>query len=170
MSFEIRLLHPFKVQPIIQYCPMNINLESGDPSFASAQNNEHKTAQNYWSEFFFYERLRKMSFKRITKSYGVPFRQLWFFYFVLTRDARWYDSENSMVRWHDDKNTTARWWNLDGSMVKSRRYDGENAMLHRFFTIVLSRHRDFTIVPSCFHRRSIAFSPSYNRVLRVKTK
>ena len=56
--------------------------------------------------------------------YGVPFWQSWFFYFVVTFVAWWYDVENAMVRWHDDENTKVRWWKHDGTMMKSWCRDG----------------------------------------------
>jgi hypothetical protein len=57
------------------------------------------------------------------------------FYFILTRNAPWYDDENAMV-W---------WWKHDGkiAMVRWRKHD------------IISR----------FHHRTITFSPSYNRAI-----
>jgi hypothetical protein len=64
------------------------------------------------------------------------------FYFVLTRDARWYDGENAMAR---------RW-----STIPSR---------HWVLTIVLLNHRIF----SSSWYRTIAFSNKKSRLSKGKT-
>jgi hypothetical protein len=90
-----------------------------------------------------------------------------FFYFVLTREARWNDDENAKVlaRWCKHDGTMMK--KINGTMVKTWCYIEFSSSYYRHLTIAISpsRHRvsasyqrAFTIVPSCFHHRVIAFT------------